>query len=260
MEASSLDPTARFMVEDLLNFTLDAADGDYDENTLLKPPLHPPPPPATSNSQDPNDHQSLSNPEHAQEELEWLSNKDAFPSVETCFDILSSNPSIAPNQHSPVSVLDPTTTTTTSSNSSSTTSCSGGCKSILVPACYPMKPRSKGRRPWRPGAFADIANQQYWCWSQVNGKNSRQKPRVTVVPPSAPAIGRSCQHCGAEKTPQWRAGPMGPKTLCNACGVRYKSGRLVPEYRPASSPTFSSLLHSNSHRKVMEMRRQKQMG
>lgn len=72
-------------------------------------------------------------------------------------------------------------------------------------------------------------------------------------------IGRKCQHCGAEKTPQWRAGPLGPKTLCNACGVRYKSGRLVPEYRPASSPTFSSEQHSNSHRKVMEMRRLKQM-
>lgn len=49
---------------------------------------------------------------------------------------------------------------------------------------------------------------------------------------------------------------MGPKTLCNACGVRYKSGRLLPEYRPAKIPTFVSYLHSNSHKKVMEMRMQ----
>lgn len=47
---------------------------------------------------------------------------------------------------------------------------------------------------------------------------------------------------------------MGPKTLCNACGVRYKSGRLFPEYRPAASPTFVPSLHSNSHKKVLEMR------
>lgn len=47
---------------------------------------------------------------------------------------------------------------------------------------------------------------------------------------------------------------MGPKTLCNACGVRYKSGRLFPEYRPAASPTFVPSLHSNSHKKVVEMR------
>lgn len=52
---------------------------------------------------------------------------------------------------------------------------------------------------------------------------------------------------------------MGPKTLCNACGVRYKSGRLVPEYRPAASPTFVSAKHSNSHRKVLELRRQKEL-
>lgn len=71
--------------------------------------------------------------------------------------------------------------------------------------------------------------------------------------------GRKCLHCASEKTPQWRTGPMGPKTLCNACGVRYKSGRLVPEYRPAASPTFVSARHSNSHRKVLELRRQKEM-
>lgn len=71
---------------------------------------------------------------------------------------------------------------------------------------------------------------------------------------------RRCSHCGVQKTPQWRAGPNGAKTLCNACGVRYKSGRLLPEYRPACSPSFSREVHSNSHRKVMEMRKKKQIG
>ncbi|PIA64747.1 hypothetical protein AQUCO_00100309v1 [Aquilegia coerulea] len=71
--------------------------------------------------------------------------------------------------------------------------------------------------------------------------------------------GRRCLHCATDKTPQWRTGPLGPKTLCNACGVRFKSGRLVPEYRPAASPTFQLTQHSNSHRKVLELRRQKEM-
>lgn len=70
---------------------------------------------------------------------------------------------------------------------------------------------------------------------------------------------RRCSHCQVQKTPQWRTGPLGPKTLCNACGVRYKSGRLFPEYRPACSPTFSQEIHSNSHRKVLEMRRKKEV-
>ncbi|XP_073297526.1 GATA transcription factor 8-like isoform X2 [Primulina huaijiensis] len=72
-------------------------------------------------------------------------------------------------------------------------------------------------------------------------------------PPPLPV--RKCLHCEITKTPQWRAGPMGPKTLCNACGVRHKSGRLFPEYRPAASPKFVPSLHSNCHKKVMEMRR-----
>ncbi|KAF5741660.1 GATA transcription factor 12-like [Tripterygium wilfordii] len=85
----------------------------------------------------------------------------------------------------------------------------------------------------------------------------RENPNSNSESDTGPV--RKCLHCASEKTPQWRTGPMGPKTLCNACGVRYKSGRLVPEYRPASSPTFLSAKHSNSHRKVLELRRQKDL-
>ena len=31
---------------------------------------------------------------------------------------------------------------------------------------------------------------------------------------------KCCTKCAATKTPQWREGPYGPKTLCNACGVK----------------------------------------
>lgn len=96
---------------------------------------------------------------------------------------------------------------------------------------------------------------------------SSPEPNTTVSAKTTPSKkrdsgenpGRRCLHCASEKTPQWRTGPMGPKTLCNACGVRYKSGRLVPEYRPAASPTFVSAKHSNSHRKVLELRRQREV-
>ncbi|XP_050386532.1 GATA transcription factor 4-like [Argentina anserina] len=94
-----------------------------------------------------------------------------------------------------------------------------------------------------------------------NDKSFTNRPRAKQARQAAevPEPIRRCTHCASEKTPQWRTGPLGPKTLCNACGVRYKSGRLVPEYRPAASPTFVLTQHSNSHRKVMELRRQKEV-
>ncbi|KAK4419940.1 GATA transcription factor 12 [Sesamum alatum] len=90
-------------------------------------------------------------------------------------------------------------------------------------------------------------------------KPAGQKKKEVPENSAGGGEGRKCLHCATDKTPQWRTGPMGPKTLCNACGVRYKSGRLVPEYRPAASPTFVLTKHSNSHRKVLELRRQKEM-
>lgn len=98
---------------------------------------------------------------------------------------------------------------------------------------------------------------------KLSSGETKKKKKVKAPLPTAPTDGgeqngslpvRKCMHCEITKTPQWRAGPMGPKTLCNACGVRYKSGRLFPEYRPAASPTFCPSVHSNSHKKVLEMR------
>ncbi|KAL8211144.1 hypothetical protein R6Q57_005581 [Mikania cordata] len=33
---------------------------------------------------------------------------------------------------------------------------------------------------------------------------------------------RRCSNCDTTSTPLWRNGPRGPKSLCNACGIRYK--------------------------------------
>ncbi|GJE99299.1 GATA zinc finger domain-containing protein [Phanerochaete sordida] len=37
----------------------------------------------------------------------------------------------------------------------------------------------------------------------------------------APEGGQTCLGCNATSTPEWRRGPMGPRTLCNACGLVY---------------------------------------
>ncbi|CAH8388009.1 unnamed protein product [Eruca vesicaria subsp. sativa] len=36
---------------------------------------------------------------------------------------------------------------------------------------------------------------------------------------------KTCADCGTSKTPLWRGGPAGPKSLCNACGIRNRKKR-----------------------------------
>ncbi|KAL2547911.1 putative GATA transcription factor 22 [Forsythia ovata] len=36
---------------------------------------------------------------------------------------------------------------------------------------------------------------------------------------------RVCADCNTTKTPLWRSGPKGPKSLCNACGIRQRKAR-----------------------------------
>ncbi|KMT00345.1 hypothetical protein BVRB_9g216560 [Beta vulgaris subsp. vulgaris] len=155
----------------------------------------------------------------------------------------------------------------------------------FIPSAVPVKPRSKRSRT-TTGSWVFGSSYSYHksesSSSPVStllfpppvmqfsfGKRAAGIKKPKTKPPRASSSAslnsfsihqRSCSHCQVTKTPQWRAGPSGPKTLCNACGVRFKSGRLFPEYRPACSPTFSSEVHSNSHRKVLEMRKKKEDG
>ncbi|CAN6293337.1 unnamed protein product [Urochloa humidicola] len=122
-----------------------------------------------------------------EEELEWLSNKDAFPAVETMLPAAAAAP--------------------------------------------------------RPGT----------------AKQGAPRLPAVLAKKAAGSLGRRCRHCGTKKSAQWRTGPEGGGTLCNACGLRFRSGRLVPEYRPARSPNFSKELHSNYHRRIVQMRRQREV-
>jgi len=69
------------------------------------------------------------------------------------------------------------------------------------------------------------------------GKRPRQASAVGWAPKATDSIitadgqrvRRGCLNCGCQKTPQWRMGPTGPKTLCNACGVRFRKGMPMHE-------------------------------
>ncbi|GJN14961.1 hypothetical protein PR202_gb01842 [Eleusine coracana subsp. coracana] len=214
-------------------------------------------------------------------ELEWLSNymgEDNFPTEDlrklqlitgvppagAAAKAPAPAPAVAPAAQ-PAAVLPPEAPVPGKARSkrSRVAPCSWSSRLLVLPPppASPPSPASAAISPSESGTGAAPAFP-----AKKPAKSSKKKEAPTAPPPSAvPAAtaaageGRRCLHCETDKTPQWRTGPMGPKTLCNACGVRYKSGRLVPEYRPAASPTFVVSKHSNSHRKVLELRRQKEV-
>ncbi|KAA8543051.1 hypothetical protein F0562_021454 [Nyssa sinensis] len=54
--------------------------------------------------------------------------------------------------------------------------------------------------------------------SEAEGINSSQISKATEVK-------KSCSDCNTTSTPLWRGGPAGPKSLCNACGIKYNKKR-----------------------------------
>ncbi|RDX76288.1 GATA transcription factor 5, partial [Mucuna pruriens] len=207
-----------------------------------------------------NDHftSELTVPAEEVADLEWLSHfvEDSFSEHSISFPVVTATQSLAEKAPEP------------------------GNTGFTFKTPVPAKARSKRTRtgvrvwPLRSPSFTDTSSTSsssssssspssplLICAAATPSLDPEEKRAKKRAAPDGGAVqtARRCSHCGVQKTPQWRTGPLGPKTLCNACGVRYKSGRLLPEYRPACSPTFSSELHSNHHRKVLEMRRKNEV-
>ncbi|XP_057724146.1 putative GATA transcription factor 22 [Arachis stenosperma] len=53
---------------------------------------------------------------------------------------------------------------------------------------------------------------------------------------TAPTV-RVCSDCHTTKTPLWRSGPRGPKSLCNACGIRQRKARRAAMAAAAANGT-----------------------
>jgi len=59
-----------------------------------------------------------------------------------------------------------------------------------------------------------------------------------------------CHSCGTTDTPEWRRGPDGCKSLCNACGLHYakilRRETMIPNRQPArATMTLNNLLNFN---------------
>ncbi|KAF9208231.1 hypothetical protein BGZ49_009451 [Haplosporangium sp. Z 27] len=61
---------------------------------------------------------------------------------------------------------------------------------------------------------------------------------------------KRCGYCSCTTTPMWRRGPNGPSTLCNACGVKWKHGKIMQDpsdsHQPQESGSMSTTFVSSS--------------
>ncbi|KAJ2078649.1 hypothetical protein H4R24_004327 [Coemansia sp. RSA 988] len=60
--------------------------------------------------------------------------------------------------------------------------------------------------------------------SAVDSPTARKTRRTAS---SSVSTKRICNCCGCGETPIWRRGPKGTGTLCNACGVKWKLGKIL---------------------------------
>nr|KYP53211.1 GATA transcription factor 19 [Cajanus cajan] len=79
-----------------------------------------------------------------------------------------------------------------------------------------------------------------FCWDLLQSKHTSHNPSKSTRPSNAsshndPLLARRCANCDTTSTPLWRNGPRGPKSLCNACGIRFKK-----EERRASAAAASA--------------------
>ncbi|KAK9845043.1 hypothetical protein WJX74_009978 [Apatococcus lobatus] len=68
------------------------------------------------------------------------------------------------------------------------------------------------------------------------------RPKNAPEPMATAALAPRCEDCDTADTPQWRSGPSGPKSLCNACGIRLIRAQERPTVQHKAAPCGSASL------------------
>ncbi|XP_054807982.1 GATA transcription factor 21-like [Prosopis cineraria] len=68
---------------------------------------------------------------------------------------------------------------------------------------------------------------------------------------------RVCADCHTTKTPLWRSGPTGPKSLCNACGIRQRKARRSMAAAAGAAPARENKVHKKQEIKKPLLKKKK---
>ncbi|OEL17204.1 hypothetical protein BAE44_0021776 [Dichanthelium oligosanthes] len=129
-------------------------------------------------------------------------------------------------------------TTSPSSPSSSSSAGSVDCTLSLGTPSSRRATAEPTKRAAQPPAYPSVsaasavswdvaADQSYYCCQGSKKPTAvtacaANKGTVARTDHDALLMDRRCANCGTSSTPLWRNGPRGPKSLCNACGIRFK--------------------------------------
>lgn len=114
----------------------------------------------------------------------------------------------------------------------------------------PTEPFSKKRKSTINSATSGSSNSKFSSTSSNSSTASKNDNISLIVKPPKPVTDSSvnqppplkgvfnedlsiksdhkCQQCGSDDTPEWRRGPYGSRSLCNACGLFY--GKLIKKF------------------------------
>ncbi|RUS17332.1 hypothetical protein BC937DRAFT_90111, partial [Endogone sp. FLAS-F59071] len=85
---------------------------------------------------------------------------------------------------------------------------------------------AEAKHRWKRGKM-EIADREYLQTEENHDRNDREGDDNEKDAPEEHLIveqGTVCLACGVSQSCRWRIGPQGPKTLCNACGLRWING------------------------------------
>ncbi|CAK8564052.1 unnamed protein product [Lathyrus sativus] len=105
----------------------------------------------------------------------------------------------------------------------------------------------------KPIKFED--QQQGTDNSSSNNSNNNYSTHLSYN--NSPTI-RVCSDCNTTKTPLWRSGPRGPKSLCNACGIRQRKARRAMALAAASENGTTIADHETSSAKRKKLQKKKE--
>ncbi|KAJ0507544.1 putative transcription factor C2C2-GATA family [Helianthus annuus] len=68
-----------------------------------------------------------------------------------------------------------------------------------------------------------------------------------------PLLARRCANCDTTSTPLWRNGPRGPKSLCNACGIRFKKEERRANAAATATTNVGDTTETQHYQQMMNM-------